>query len=242
MPLNNFNASLFEGLSDEHLQDWLDLKVEVEEVRVDIVDLDLLISALLVGNVDCGRRSIDVIVWLNHVFIDHVVTIVEFLPVMSWLHLDVLLLVHILNLLLLRHLLIVDVLAAVHLVLHLHLLLMLLLLLKATNVSVTNHAQLTFIFWSLFLRAAAAFFCFSTLIGSGCMSDQTAIVKERIDLLTDWDDECGESVTSDDTSVVHNVLRSNLPTDTDANRLETVPLDETALTIPSCENSRSLLT
>lgn len=51
MLFNDFDASLLEGLSDQNLQHWLNLKVEIEEVRVDVVDLDGLVVALLIRDV-----------------------------------------------------------------------------------------------------------------------------------------------------------------------------------------------
>ena len=80
-------------------------------------------------------------------------------------------------------------------------------------VSVTRDCQLTFIFCSRFLMAAAAFLCFSALIGSGCMSidSNTKLRPFASRLLTDGDDEGSESVTTHDTSIVHYVLGSHLP-------------------------------
>ena len=62
-------------------------------------------------------RSVDVIIWLDAALIDHVVAVIEFLPVVHGLHLHLLLLIHVLHLLLLVHLVVVVALIA-HLLLH----------------------------------------------------------------------------------------------------------------------------
>lgn len=131
--LNHFNPSLLQRLTNKHLQDRLHFQVVVEKVRVYILNLDALISALFIRNVSRRGRPVDVVVWLDLGLINHIVAIVEFNPVVHWLlHLLHLLLrvhlLHLLLLLLLRELVVVvAVFSAVHLLLH-HLLLLLLLL------------------------------------------------------------------------------------------------------------------
>jgi len=41
------------------------------------------------------------------------------------------------------------------------------------------------------------------------------MVFREAELLTDWDDESGESVTANDATIVHDILRSNLPKETE---------------------------
>ena len=62
MVLDHLNSGLFEGLANEDLEDRLYLKVIVEEVRVDVVDLNGLIGALLVRDVSGGGWAVDVVV------------------------------------------------------------------------------------------------------------------------------------------------------------------------------------
>jgi hypothetical protein len=53
------------------------------------------------------------------------------------------------------------------------------------------------------------------LEGSGCISTQgqRLRVKLVVKILTDWNDQSGESVSTNDTAIVHNVLGCNLPKD-----------------------------
>jgi len=63
-------------------------------------------------------RSVDVIIWLDLAFVDHVVLVIELLPVVHDLHLLLLLLlIHILHSLLLVHLVVESPLIAAHLLL-----------------------------------------------------------------------------------------------------------------------------
>ena len=166
--LDHLNASLLESFADEDLEDWLSLQVEVKEVRVYVVDLDGLVCPFLIGDVGGRGWSVDVEVWLDIGLVNHVVAVVELKPiVLGHLHL---LLVHLRHLLLLLRVAIVVAVFTVHLLNHGLLLRFLFLSVRDTTISVTRIGKLTFICWSRFLRAAAAFFCFSTLKGSGCMS------------------------------------------------------------------------
>ena len=144
MLLNHLNPCLLQRLTNKHLQDWLHFKVVVEKVRVYILDLDGLIGAFFIGNVSRRGGPVDVVVWLDLGFIDHIVAIVEFNPVVHrLLHLLHLLLLgvhflHLLLLLLLRELVIIlAIFSAIHLLLH-HLLLLLLLLHKSIHVNIIN--------------------------------------------------------------------------------------------------------
>ena len=65
MVLNHLNSGLFESLANEDLEDGLDLEVIVEEIRVEVVDLDSLIGALLVRDVSGGGWAVDVVVWFD---------------------------------------------------------------------------------------------------------------------------------------------------------------------------------
>ena len=65
MVLNHLNSGLFESLANEDLEDGLDLEVIVEEIRVEVVDLDSLISALLVRDVSGGGWAVNVVVWFD---------------------------------------------------------------------------------------------------------------------------------------------------------------------------------
>ena len=50
-------------------------------------------------------------------------------------------------------------------------------------------------------------------MGSGCMSKLGGLgrVQMRDHILTDWNDEGSECVTTDDTAIIHDVLRSHFP-------------------------------
>ena len=65
MVLNHLDSGLFESLANEVLEDGLDLEVIVEEIRVEVVDLDSLIGALLVRDVSGGGWAVDVVVWFD---------------------------------------------------------------------------------------------------------------------------------------------------------------------------------
>ena len=135
--LDHLNSGLLQCLADQNLEDWLHLKAVIEQIRVVIHHLDCLIVALLVRDVSrrwlkktlemsqrhfskgqVGQRggttyrSVDVIIWLDAALIDHVVAVIEFLPVVHGLHLHLLLLIHVLHLLLLVHLVVVVALIA----------------------------------------------------------------------------------------------------------------------------------
>ena len=131
MLLNHLNPGLLETLTDEYLENGLDLEVKVEEIGVDVLHLDGLIGALLIGDISCTWRPINVVIRLYLRLVDHIVTIVQLDPVMHRLHHLLLLLLlvdlrHLLLLLLLRvGLVITAIFATVHL---LHLLLLFLLL------------------------------------------------------------------------------------------------------------------
>lgn len=133
MLLNDFNPSLLETLADEHLKDRLSLKVKIEEIWVDILHLNCLIIALFIRNISRTWWSINVIIRFNLRLINHIVTIVQFNPIMHRLHHLLLLLLlvdlsHLLLLLLLRVCLVIAG-AAIFTTIHLlHLLLLFLLL------------------------------------------------------------------------------------------------------------------
>ena len=65
MGLDHLNLGLFECLANEDLEDGLNLEVIVEEVRVEVVDLDSLVGALLVRDVSGGGWAVDVVVWFD---------------------------------------------------------------------------------------------------------------------------------------------------------------------------------
>ena len=166
MGLDHLDAGLLKRFTDEHLEDGLDLEVKVEQVRVDVLDLNGLIIAFFIGDVGGGRRAIDIVVRFDLRLVNHVVAVIKFLPIVVGLHLH-LLLVHLGHLLLLLRVLIVAfVHSTIHLLLHS---LVLFLFLSVNNGYNKSAERLTFIFYSLLRRYMAAFFYFSTLMGSGCM-------------------------------------------------------------------------
>jgi len=166
MGLDHLDAGLLKRFADEHLEDRLDLEVKVEQVRVDVLDLNGLIIAFFIGDVGGGRRAIDIVVRFDLRLVNHVVAVIKFLPIVVGLHLH-LLLVHLGHLLLLLRVFIVAfVHSTIHLLLHS---LVLFLFLSVKNGYNKSAERLTFIFYSLLRRYMAAFFYFSTLMGSGCM-------------------------------------------------------------------------
>ena len=166
MGLDHLDAGLLKRFADEDLKNRLNLEVKVEQVRVDVLDLNGLIIAFFIGDVGGGRRAIDIVVRFDLRLVNHVVAVIKFLPIVVGLHLH-LLLVHLGHLLLLLRVFIVAfVHSTIHLLLHS---LVLFLFLSVKNGYNKSAERLTFIFYSLLRRYMAAFFYFSTLMGSGCM-------------------------------------------------------------------------
>ena len=74
--LNHFDACLFKRLTHQDLQDGLNLEVEVKQVWIHVLNLDALVCALFIRNVNSRGRSIDVVIWLDLKLIDHPVVII----------------------------------------------------------------------------------------------------------------------------------------------------------------------
>lgn len=179
--LNDFDASMFKTLSNEHLQDWLSFQVEIKQVKVLINHLNLFVFTLSVGDENGVRSSVDIVIWLNVGFINHVFVITElshnFVTHLLLLHVHLLLLLH-----LKLHLLVVHHLASI-------LVLLLLFELLLFHLLVTDHLHLsaTFVFLDLLLL----------------------LHHHRVRLHVDGNDECCKGVTTHNTSVEHNILRSH---------------------------------
>ena len=139
---DHLDSGLFETLAYEDLKNGLNFQVKVEEVRIDILNLNIFIVSLFVWNVGCTGRSVNVIIWLYLRLVDHVITIIKLNPVMHRLHHLLLLLLlidlcHLLLLLLLRVALLVDVFAPIHL----HLLLLFLILSQRKRAVTGNNSS-----------------------------------------------------------------------------------------------------
>lgn len=78
--LNSFNAGVLENFTDENLKNWLTFEVKVEEVQILVVHLDRFVIALLVGNKDGVWCSVNVVIGLNFVFINHVLVVTQIAP------------------------------------------------------------------------------------------------------------------------------------------------------------------
>ena len=89
---DHFDARLFECLANEHLKDGLYLLFVVKQIWIVVLDLDSLVCTLFVGDVLSLRGQVDVIVWLDLAFIDHVVAVIQLDPIVLGHHLDLLLL------------------------------------------------------------------------------------------------------------------------------------------------------
>lgn len=93
MLFDDFNARMFDGFSNEHLQDWLDFVFVIEEVRITFKNLRGLGLTLGVWNENGRWWPVNKVVWLDLVLRNEVVTVTEVLPVVSprhLLHLNVL--------------------------------------------------------------------------------------------------------------------------------------------------------
>jgi hypothetical protein len=71
---------MFYCLTNQHLEHWFHFLLEIKQVIVSIEYLSSLLMSLLIWNVGCIWRSVDEIVWLDLVFINHVLMVTQILP------------------------------------------------------------------------------------------------------------------------------------------------------------------
>lgn len=85
--LDYFNSSMFNGFSNKHLKNRFNFVFVIEEIRILIPDLSLLWITSSVWNQDSLRWSVNIIVWFDFHFVNHIVMITQFFPSVSTLHL-----------------------------------------------------------------------------------------------------------------------------------------------------------
>merc|ERR1712195_239539 len=85
--LDYFNSSMFNGFSNKHLKNRFNFVFVIEEIRILIPDLSLLWITSSVWNQNSLRWSVNIIVWFDFHFVNHVVMVAQFFPSVSTLHL-----------------------------------------------------------------------------------------------------------------------------------------------------------
>lgn len=75
MFLDHLNSGMFDRFTNENLENWLDFVLVIEKIRVSVVYLSSFDLTLWVRNEYGVRGSIDVVVWLKIVFINHVLVV-----------------------------------------------------------------------------------------------------------------------------------------------------------------------
>lgn len=86
MVLDDFHSRVLDGLSDQHLQNWFGLNIEVKQPLLLIIKLNGLVVAFLVGHKLGSAWLVDVEVPRNRAFIHHVVLIIQRNPVRVYGH------------------------------------------------------------------------------------------------------------------------------------------------------------
>ena len=161
---NNFNSGVFDRFTNKHLQNRFNFVFIIKQISISVKNLSLFYFTFRIWNQNGIWRSINIIVRLNVVLIDHVLMITQFLPQISTLHL---------------------------LSLHIKLIAFLQLLLSEF----------------FLLSSPSHFFLSLTHI---CFLHLLFFYQSWIWLHINRNYKCCESITSNNTSIIHKILRGHL--------------------------------